>query len=115
MNESRSNAKLLVGIFLTYLLYSCISIVSKTTSYYTLSPQFFGLVALLLFLMGAYAIVYQQLIKRAPLSKIYSLRGIIVIYNLLWAAIVFKESITIFNILGSILILCGIYIVGKND
>ncbi len=117
--DSRGYVKdkgILIWIFGTYLIYSCIGVISKTAaSSEWLSIQFVGWTGAIFVCMAVYAIIYQQLIKRVDLSIVYSLKGIVVIYNLLWAALLFKEQITFFNAVGALLILAGIYLVGKND
>lgn len=114
-SNKKTNLGLIIRLFATYFLYSVIGVISKVTSKYPVSIKFFMLLGLLLALMGLYAIIYQQLIKYVPLSMAYSLKGIVIIFNLLWAMIIFKEGVTIWNFIGSIIILTGIYIVGKNE
>lgn len=108
--------KFIVWILSTYLIYSFVSVISKITSTSDLFSIKFVLYTSLIFVcMGVYAVIYQQLIKRVELSTVYSLKGIVIVYNLIWARMIFDEKITMCNFIGAALILCGIYLVGKSD
>lgn len=113
--RKKSGLRMLLCILGAYLLYSFSSVMSKLASRYFLSAKFFMFLFALIGVMGVYALIYQQLIKRMHLSDIYSFKGIVVIYNLVWAAGIFGEEISIWNLVGSIVILTGIYLVGRND
>lgn len=69
---------------------------------------------LVLFLF-VYALIWQQVIKFFDLSKAYSQRGIIIIWTLLWSVIFFDEIIKWNNILGTIIIIIGIFVVNSNE
>ena len=73
---------------------------------------FYGLVLVILF---GYALVWQQLLKKLPLVTAYANKAVTVIWGLLWGLIIFKEQITIWNILGAGLIIFGIYVVVSAD
>ena len=73
---------------------------------------FYGLVLVILF---GYALVWQQLLKKLPLVTAYANKAVTVIWGLLWGMIIFKEQITIWNILGAALIIFGIYVVVSAD
>lgn len=98
------------------LLYSLTAVLSKSAARSGLfSARFFLFVGLLLLALCIYAIVWQQLIKRIPLSTAYPFKGIVVVYNLVWAALLFGERITLANVIGSLLILSGIFVVSQNE
>ena len=59
-------------------------------------------------LLGVYAVLWQQIIKRLPIGDAYMFKGLSIIFVLLLAYIFFGESITIFNIIGAIVIISGI-------
>lgn len=72
----------------------------------------YGLVLLNLFV---YAIVWQQIIKKLPLVTAYANKAVTVIWGLIWGMLIFKETITIWNIVGAIIIIFGIYMVVRAD
>ncbi len=106
----------LAAILSINLLYSVTAVMSKLAAKSGLfSTRFFVFLALMLAAMFIYALAWQQLIKHVPLSTAYPFKGIVVVYNLVWAALFFGETITLANVLGSALIIFGVYMVGKND
>ena len=73
---------------------------------------FYGIVLVILF---GYALVWQQILKKLPLVTAYANKAVTVIWGLLWGTIIFKEQITIWNILGAAIIILGIYMVVSSD
>lgn len=110
------NAPTIAAVLAVNLLYSVTSVLSKYTGRCELfSSRFFLLLSLMVAVLFVYALAWQQLIKRIPLSTAYPFKGIVVVYNLVWAALLFGETITLANLLGSALILFGVYMVSRND
>lgn len=101
----------LVGV---NLVYACTSIFTKLAS----AEEMFSL-PYLMYLMGAvcimglYAILWQQVLARIPLSQAYMFKGTSLIFVLLFSAFIFNETITVNNILGSIIIIAGIICYAK--
>lgn len=63
--------------------------------------------------MGIYAILWQQVITRMPLSTAYMFKGTSLIFVLLISALLFGEPITTTNIIGSVIIISGIGLFAK--
>ena len=63
--------------------------------------------------MGVYAILWQQVLKRIELSTAYMFKGTSLIFVLLLAALLFGESITWTNIIGAVIIILGIALYAK--
>ena len=101
----------LVGI---NMLYACVGICTKMAA---LQPPmswpyllcFGGAVAII----GAYAILWQQILKRIELSTAYMFKGTTLIFTMLIAALLFGEAITVPNILGSLIIITGIILLAR--
>ena len=70
--------------------------------------------ALELFIIGMYAIVWQQILKHMTLTFASVNMPVAVIYRLLWSWLIFHETITPKMIIGSLVILIGITI-GVSD
>jgi drug/metabolite transporter (DMT)-like permease len=98
------------------LMYSLGGIFSKSASIKKfLSPEFifyYGMVLLILFI---YAILWQQVLKKMPLNTAYSNKSIVIIWGIVWGSLIFKEKITIYMILGAVIILIGLTLVVKAD
>lgn len=79
------------------------------------SLKFFLFYGFELLALGIYAIVWQQLISKIDLSIAYANRSINLLWALLFAFFIFKEQITLPNILGVIIVIIGISLVNSSD
>lgn len=79
-----------------------------------LSARFFLFYGGFLAILMTYAIFWQKMLKHVDLTVAYVSRSVIVIWTLLWATILFGESVTFNNIIGGLLILAGVVVVGDT-
>ena len=101
----------LVGV---NLVYACTSIFTKMASRQEmLSWPYLLWIAGAIGVMGVYAILWQQVIKRMPLSTAYMFKGTSLIFVLLFSALLFGETITLNNVIGSAIIIIGIVLYAK--
>ena len=61
--------------------------------------------------LGIYALLWQQIIKRIDLSVAYVNRALAILWSMIWAVLFFGEGITIQNVIGVVLVLAGTIIV----
>ena len=115
MEESKVKSYMYLHILL--FIYSLGAVCSKMAGGETfLSFNFIMLYGLVLADLFIYAIVWQQILKHLPLVTAYANKAITVIWGLVWGKLIFKENITIYNIVGSIVIIVGIYmVVSENE
>lgn len=66
---------------------------------------FYGLV---LVILGIYAIVWQQIIKRLPLTVAYANRAVSVLWGCIYGVIFFSEKITTGKIIGCVIVAAGV-------
>ena len=113
-----------VGIFiilqLMNILYSLNSVLVKFVSVKWEKMGLFALPTLLLLLaavatLGIYAILWQKILTKVDLTVAYMCKGMIIFCCMLWAFLLFKEQITLFNLLGTGLIFSGTYLVTMNE
>ncbi|MBQ3832064.1 MAG: EamA family transporter [Bacteroidales bacterium] len=64
--------------------------------------------------MGVYALLWQQVIKRMPIAEAYMFKGTSLIFVLLLSALIFGEAITLSNIIGVVVIIVGIVIYARS-
>ena len=87
------NIALLQGVI---IIYTISSVMSKQASAHGeqlfLFLFFFGLEFVLL---GIYAVLWQQMIKRFELSVAYANRSMAVVWSMVWAVVFFHNTITI--------------------
>ena len=70
----------------------------------------FVFAVLILINCGIYAVFWQQNLKHFDVNIAYAHRSVYNIWSLLWSVLIFSEKITIGNILGTILIIIGIWV-----
>lgn len=96
-------------------IYACTAIFTKSASKY----QFLSLSYILwlvgaVAVMGVYALLWQQVIKRMPIAEAYMFKGTSLIFVLLLSALIFGEAITLSNIIGAVVIIVGIIIYARS-
>lgn len=94
---------------LILLFYSLSGICSKTASgKQFLSFEFILFYGLVLFILAVYAVLWQQVIKRIPLNIAYANKAVTLVWGMVWGAVVFKEHISLANIIGAVIVLAGV-------
>lgn len=112
----QSSAKLPVYAALlgANLIYACESVFVKLASQQAqFSPRYFLFLAGAVAVLGLYAIVWQQIIKRVPISEAYMFKGTSLIFVLLISVIFLGEHITVPNVIGAAMIVAGIILFSK--
>ena len=101
----------LIGI---YAIYACTAIFTKMASRQEmLSWPYLFWIAGAVGVLGVYAVLWQQIIKRMPLSTAYMFKGMSLVFVLLISALLFGEAITTSNLIGSAIIIIGIVLYAK--
>lgn len=99
-----------------FMFFSLASVCSKLAAQSEpLSLRFFLLYGGVLLILGVYALLWQQMLKRIPLVTAYASKAVTVIWGLIWGRLFFGESITALKMLGAAIIICGILVVVKSD
>ena len=92
-------------------VYSASGFFSKMASRYDfLSFPYLLCLGGVVLVLGTYAILWQMALKEVPLNKAYLFRSLGVVYGLAIAFFVFRESITLCNLLGGGIVLVGLLI-----
>lgn len=111
-----TKAKTYGALHAAIVLYSLSSIVAKLASARSvLSWPFWSLVALEVLILAAYAIFWQQMLKRLPLTTAYANRAMAIIWTCIAGLLFFGENFTWKNFAGIVLLLGGIYLVVMSD
>lgn len=100
---------------LVFFIYSMNSIVANFASKEEFfSMRFILLYGLEIFILGIYAILWQQIIKRFELSVAYANKAVTLLWALIWGALLFKEEITLPKVMGILLVMIGIVILNSG-
>lgn len=112
MKKGVSLVLALVGV---NLIYACVSIFTKLASGQEwMSGGYMLCIAGAFGIMGIYAVLWQQILTRAPLSTAYMFKGTSLIFVLLISFFLFGEKMTWNNLLGAVLIVTGIVLYSKT-
>lgn len=115
MSFSKEISKI-IALLLINLLYASVGIFTKLASQQEFLSwayvfSFGGAVAVI----GIYAILWQQIIRRIELSTAYMFKGTTIIFTMLFAHWLFGEQITWNNIVGAAIIIIGIVLFARGD
>lgn len=102
-------------LYMCFFIYSFALVFSKLAAQQTALIYSIMYIFLEVVILGIYAVVWQQILKKFPLVVAMTNKGSTVIFSLLWAVMIFNETITVVNILGAFLIIIGIGLVSWNE
>ena len=80
-----------------------------------LSFKFVVLYGGMLFILFAYAIGWQQIIKRIPLTLAFANKAITVVWGMVWGVIFFGESISVLSVIGAVFVVAGVILFALAD
>lgn len=97
-------------------IYSLSSVCSKLAAGYPfMSPGFILFYGGMIALLGFYAIAWQQVIKRLPLTTAYANKAVTLIWGIIWGVIFFHEKITPTKVIGAAIVLLGVVLFSLAD
>ena len=97
-----------------FFIYSLNSVVANFASKQEFGLSFFLLYGLEVAILGIYAILWQQIIKRLELSIAYANKAVVLIWAMVFGALIFKEQITVTKVAGILLVIAGIVILNSK-
>lgn len=108
--------KTLCMLHLLLMLYSTSGIFSKLAAKESfLSLHFCIYYGAIILLLGIYAIGWQQIIKRLPLTTAFANKAVTVVWGIVWGALFFGEAITLGKVLGAALVISGVILFVRGD
>lgn len=66
-------------------------------------------------LLGIYAVFWQQIIKRMPITEAYANRAVTVFWGFIYGCLFFHETVSVQKIIGLILITAGIILFSGEE
>lgn len=72
------------------------------------SFEFILLYGLMMLILVIYALLWQQIIKKIPLNTACANKAVDLLWGMVWGAVVFKEHISLANIIGVVIVLVGV-------
>jgi hypothetical protein len=108
--------KLFILLHIILAIYSTSTIFSKLAAGQKfLSFKFCLYYGLIIVLLGFYAIGWQQIIKRMPLTAAFANKAVTVVWGIVWGCIFFNEAITPGKVAGAVLVIVGIVVYALAD
>lgn len=104
-----------VLLYSDFTIYSLVSVLAKFASMQDNYVYIAIFVAGEILLLGVYALIWQQVLKRFTLITAMSNKGITIILGMVWSVLIFHEGITIWNIIGAIIIIFGMWMVSSSE
>ena len=107
-----NNIKYYLILNLILFFYSLGGICSKAAAGKSfLSFDFILFYCMILFILAVYAVLWQQIIKKIPLNIAYANKAITLVWGMVWGTVIFKEYMSLSNIIGVIVVLVGVLLV----
>ncbi|WP_035795326.1 transporter [Butyrivibrio sp. WCD3002] len=114
MENKKVSLKAILFLQGAVLIYSLTTVISKIVSNYEFLSAKFILFYLLDFaVLGVYAILWQQLLKKFELSIAYANKAMTLLWSLLWSVILFHGEVTVSKAIGVALVIAGTIILNK--
>ncbi len=100
---------------LAFLVYTIYPLIGKFASRYEVfSLPFIALYCLVFAVLAVYALLWQQVLKRFSLSTAIANKSITIVWGMVFGLLLFKESVSLKMLLGTILILSGIFLLSTE-
>ena len=116
MSKRKSRSTVLLALHILLAVYSLSGVLSKLASGFSFSDVGFYLCYCgILALLGIYAIGWQQIIKRLPLTTAYANKAVTVVWGIIWGILFFSEQVNLFKILGAAVVLAGVALYAVAD
>lgn len=117
MNEEKKSRKsTYIKLHIILLLYSISAACSKKAAGVPLfSTKFFILYGSCILLLGLYALGWQQILKKLPLTTAFANKAITVVWGIVWGSLLFHETINIRHIIGAALVVLGVVLYAYAD
>lgn len=116
MNLKNKSVSFLI-LYSSLFLYSLSGICTKFASRQEfLSARYIVFYAFAVAILGVYAVLWQQVLKRFPLSVAMANKPLVILLSFLWAVVLFKEALSVKTVIGAALMICGVVLVsGGGD
>ncbi len=107
--------KLYFLLHLLLMMFSVMGICSKIAANQEfMSFRFILYYGLMLAILAIYAVAWQQIIKRLPLTTAFANKAVTVVWGMVWGVVAFQEHIAVNQVIGSVIIIAGIILYSKE-
>ncbi len=111
-----SRALVLIALHVLLFFYSFSGFTSKFAGQQpTMSFGFFAWYGAMLAVLAVYALGWQQILKRLPLTVAFANKAVTVIWGIVWGVLLFHETVTLPMVIGGIIVIAGIVLFAIAD
>ncbi len=115
-NKKKFDIKTFAVLHFILLLYSFVGVFMKLAfKNEFLSLGFFLFAGLAVLFLGIYALLWQQVLKKMPLTVAFTNKAICIVWGMLWGALILGDTITWYKILGSLIVFPGVVLVVSSN
>lgn len=108
--------KTFLFLHLIIFIYSACSVLSKSAAQQPfLSPKFILLYGGMILVLGVYAVLWQQVLKKMQLNVAYANKAVAIIWGMLWGVLFFGETLSAQNVIGAALVLFGVVLMAVDE
>ncbi|MCR5844771.1 MAG: transporter [Oscillospiraceae bacterium] len=112
----KSDARVFLALHVLLLLFSFTTVLSKLAAGEEfLSPRFCLFFGGEFVLLGIYALGWQQILKRLPLTVAYTNKAVTLLWSLVFGALLFHETVSVRQIVGCALAVAGVILFVRAD
>ena len=118
MSEKNNKNKIILPVVLHTMIFifSLGSVFSKMASGEDfLSTKFILCYGAVFLALGIYALGWQQIIKRIPLTTAYANKAVTIVWGMILGAVIFGEKITVKQVIGAVIVMAGVILFAFSD
>ncbi len=106
----------LVMLELSVVVYSLSTVAANMAS----KQEFLSFKYILFFgldfcILGVYAILWQQVIKKFQLSIAYANKAVTLLWSMLWNFLIFSQGITPWKVAGVLMVMAGVVVMNMGE
>ncbi len=118
--DNRQQSKTKTGYFLllqlSVFIYSFSMVAARKASENEfLSVRYIFFLGLEIVILGIYAILWQQVIKRCQLSVAYINKSVTLLWSMLWNYLIFSQGITVKKVIGVLIVMAGVIVMNLGE
>ncbi len=118
--DNKQQSKTKTGYFLllqlSVFVYSFSMVAARKASENDfLSGRYIFFLGLEIVILGIYAVLWQQVIKRFQLSVAYINKSVTLLWSMLWNYLIFSQGITVKKVIGVLIVMAGVIVMNLGE
>ena len=116
MKEKNKNLFNIIMLQFSVMVYSLSTVAGNMAAKYDfLSPGYILFFGLDFFILGVYAILWQQIIKKFQLSVAYANKAMTLLWSMVWNFMIFSQGITVKKVIGVLVVMAGVIVMNMGE